>query len=62
MDKHIKADSNQDTSLWTFHVTFVNGEVEENFLNVSGSRECKKGQLEITVVNSDGCFEGSIRP
>ena len=62
MDSHIKADTNQETPLWTFHVTYVNGEVEEAFLNVSDNRILRRGWLEINSVHSDGHFQGRIQP
>ena len=42
------------------HVTFVSGEVQRAFLSVLDSRGFKRGGLEVTVVNTDGSFEGRI--
>ena len=62
MDTRIKADSYQDTALRNFHVTFASDEVEGAYLKFSGSKGLRRGWLEITAVNSDGDFEGRIKP
>ena len=65
IETSIKADLNQVISSWTAgapFICFVNvREIEETFSKVLNNRGIGRGQLEITVVKSDGYFEGKIK-